>query len=290
MNEVKVLTKKEFRKMQLMQFDMLKEFDRVCRKHNIKYSIFGGTLLGAVRHKGYIPWDDDADIGILREEYEKFRKVAQEMDPKICYFQDHENDPYYRWGYSKIRRTNTRLVRIGQEHIKSKNGFFIDIFPLDDIPKSTFGQMFNDFYCYCLRKILYSEVGKYAANNSIFMRKWYSLLSKISTDSVFKRINKMARKSKNNSKNRVRCLMFPSTGKLYRKNSLKTRYGMPKEWFLDLVEYDFEGSKFYGTKDYDACLTYIYGDYMELPPEDKRDPHSPFSDYSFDITKEEKKK
>lgn len=89
----KELTPKQFRKMQLAQLDMLIDFDRVCRKHDINYVIFTGTLLGAVRHKGFIPWDDDADIGILREDYEKFKKVSSELNPEICYFQNHETDP-----------------------------------------------------------------------------------------------------------------------------------------------------------------------------------------------------
>lgn len=285
MSEIKVLSPEEFRKMQLMQLDMVKELDRVCRKHNIKYTIFGGTLLGAVRHKGYIPWDDDADIAMLREEYEKFKKVAHELDPKICYFQDHETDSNYRWGYAKLRRTNTKYVRIGQEHIKCKTGFFIDIFPMDDIPKTTIGQMINDFYCFCLRKVLYSEVGKYSKNESKFMRFVYNNLSKIPTKKIYNRLDRMSSKSKNNTSNRVRTYLFPSTGKLYRKNPIKLRYGMPKNWFLDLEEYDFEGNKFFGTKDYDDVLTYTYGNYMQLPPEDKRDPHAPVSEYSFNTEK-----
>lgn len=283
MSEIKVLTKKEFRKMQLMQLDMLKEFDRVCRKHNIKYTIFGGTLLGAVRHKGYIPWDDDADVCLLREDYEKFKKVAHELNEEICFFQDHETDPEYRWGYAKLRRTNTKYIRVGQEHIKCKTGFFIDIFPLDDIPKTVIGQILNDIYCCCLRKILYSEVGKFSPNESKFMKLFYKLLSKISVKFVYKRLSKMTSKSRNNSSNLVRCLLFPATGKLYVKNSLKTRYGMPKSWFTDLAEYEFENIKVWGTKDYDAILTYTYKDYMTLPPEDKRDPHAPVSDYSFEV-------
>ena len=103
----KELTPKQFRKMQLTQLDMLVDFDRVCRKHGINYVIFTGTLLGAVRHKGFIPWDDDADIGILREDYEKFKKVSNELNPEICYFQNHETDPEYRWEYGKLRRSNT---------------------------------------------------------------------------------------------------------------------------------------------------------------------------------------
>ena len=74
MGEIKELSPEEFRTMQLLQLDMLVELDRVCRKNDIKYTIFGGTLLGAVRHKGYIPWDDDADVAMLREDYDKFKK------------------------------------------------------------------------------------------------------------------------------------------------------------------------------------------------------------------------
>lgn len=288
MNEVKILSKNEFRKMQLMQLDMLKELDRVCRKHNIKYTIFGGTLLGAIRHKGYIPWDDDADIAMLREDYEKFKKVSGELNSKICYLQDHDTDSEYRWGYSKLRRTNTSYIRVGQEHLKCKTGFFIDIFPMDDIPRLLIGQIINDFHCFCLRKILYAEVGKNDLNNSLFMRKVYSILSKISVEKVYDNFNKITRKSKNCSNNRVRCELFPATGKLYKKNPIRKRYGMPKSWFLDVIEYEFEDTKLFGTKDYDECLEYIYGDYMKLPPEDKRDPHAPVSSYSFDTTKEKK--
>lgn len=281
MGEIKQLTGEEFRKMQLLELDMLKEFDRVCRENDIKYTIFGGTMLGAVRHKGYIPWDDDADIAMLREEYEKFRAVAFQMNPQICYFQDNENDKEYRWGYGKLRRTGTKFVRVGQEHLKCKTGVFVDVFPMDDIPKCLAGQMINNFVCFCLRKTLWSEVGKYDKSNSIFVQKLYGLLSEIPTEKIFAAVKKISRRSNNNSENLVRTLLFPPTGTLYKKNPIKKRYGMPKSVFLDLAEYDFEGIKLFGTKDYDDILKYIYGDYMELPPEDKRDPHSPVSYYEF---------
>lgn len=283
MGEIKELSPEEFRQMQLLQLDMLVELDRVCRENNINYTIFGGTLLGAVRHKGYIPWDDDADVAMLREDYDKFKKITDQLNSEICYFQDHDTDPEYRWGYGKLRRTGTTYVRVGQEHLKCKTGVFIDVFPMDDIPHSTIGQMLNDFYCFCLRKILWSEVGKYSTSEDGIHRLYYKIVSHISPSWVFKRVEKIAEKSRNSSTNRVRTLLFPATGKLYRKreNSLKTRYGMPKEWFLDLQEYEFEGKKLMGTRDYDTILKYIYNDYMKLPSEDKRDPHAPVSSYFF---------
>lgn len=277
--EKKELTSEEFRKMQLVELDMLKELDRVCRKNNINYVIFGGTMLGAVRHKGYIPWDDDADVTMLREDYEKFKKHSNELNKEICYFQDNTTDPNYRWGYGKLRRTGTTYIRVGQEHLKCKTGIFIDVFPMDDIPKSIPMQMLLDFKCFCLRKILWSEVGR--VNQKGFFKLWYTILSRIPASFVYKKIDKYIKRSKNTTKNRVRTLLFPSSGKLYRKNPIKERYGMPKEWFLKREEYDFEGCKFYGTQDYDKVLTYLYGDYMKLPPENEREQHSPFSVIQF---------
>lgn len=279
MSKAKELSPAQFRKMQLTELDMLVEFDRVCRKHNIDYVLFGGSLLGAVRHKGYIPWDDDADIGMLRKDYEKFKKYRNEMNPSICYFQDHETDPEYRWGYGKLRRTGSKYVRVGQEHLKCKTGIFVDVFPMDDIPQSIIGQIFQDWHCYCLRKILWSEVAKY--NEKGFWKAWFSLLSKIPVSVPFSQFRMYERKSRKNSKNRVRCLAFPATGTLYKKNPVSERYGMPKSWFTDRTEYLFEGKKLFSSRDYDTVLKYIYGDYMKIPDAKGREQHSPFSEIKF---------
>lgn len=279
MGKAKVLTTQEIRKMQLLQMDMLAELDRVCRKNHIRYSILSGTLLGAVRHKGYIPWDDDADIAMLRQDYEKFKRVANELNAEICYFQDHDTDPDYRWGYGKLRRTGTVYIRAGQEHIKCRTGVFIDIFPLDDVPKCLLGQMLQDFVCFCMRKILWSEVGK--INGNMLQKIIYRALSHIPVEFIFCITKHMAAKSRNKNSRRVRILLFPSIGKLYVKNKLRERYGMPKKWFRELREYTFEGRKLFGTKDYDAILTYTYGDYMTLPPEEERNQHAQVSYYHF---------
>lgn len=276
-----VFSQEELRKMQLLQLDMLVEFDRVCRKNDISYAITGGTLLGAVRHKGFIPWDDDADVCMFREEYEKFKKVAGQMNPDICFFQDHSTDHGYRWGYGKIRRTGTTYIRSGQEHMKGKTGIFIDVFPLDDVPKGRIGAYLQIFLCYIARKITYSEVGRLQEKG--FWKVWYTLVSKIPVDAAFAIFNMYARRSRSDSPNRVRMLSYGKARWLKDKYSNeKAVLGRPKQWQREVTEYDFEGFRFFGPVEADLFLAKSYGaDYMTPPPPEKRGAHAPCSSYSF---------
>lgn len=274
------LSKEDFRKMQLIELDLLKEFDRVCRLHNISYVITDGTMLGAVRHHGFIPWDDDADICMLREDYERFKKEAmKDLNPDICFFQDNTTDPYYRWGYAKLRRTGTQHIRVGQEHLKCKTGIFIDIMPYDDIPHNLCLQLIQNFYCFCCRKILWSEVAK--KNTSGFKKLWFSLLSHISIETVYDFLSVYTSRSRNSSTNRVRLLLFIPPGREYTKKPLNDRYGMTKKWITERAEYTFEGVPLYGSRDYDGFLKWKFGDYMKLPSEDKRCGHAQVSFISF---------
>lgn len=100
---IKYMNSDELRKMQLIQLELLEEVDRICTKYGISYSVEGGTLLGTVRHKGFIPWDDDVDIAMVRSEYIKFcRACEKELDNAKYFFQTHDTDPEYRWGYAKV--------------------------------------------------------------------------------------------------------------------------------------------------------------------------------------------
>jgi hypothetical protein len=135
------LDDKSLRTLQLIELELLQEVDRICRKCGIHYNIIAGTLLGAVRHGGFIPWDDDADVAMLRGEYERFRDACQtELDTERFYFQDHTVTPGYRWGYGKLRRKDTLFVREHQEHMPYEQGVFIDVFPLDAVPDSRAGR------------------------------------------------------------------------------------------------------------------------------------------------------
>ena len=204
----------DFRRLQLLQLEMLVELDRVCRENNIDYVILAGTQLGAIRHKGYIPWDDDADVAMLREDYERFKSIRTQLNPAICYFQDHTTDAVYRWGYGKLRKPGTVFIRVGQEHIHCQNGVFIDVFPLDDIPKSIPGQMLQDFNCFCLRKICWSEVERVRTTG--LAKRWWTIISKIPVEWVYRRLSHYTKKSQNSSDNFVRILMYKSLGKRYR--------------------------------------------------------------------------
>ena len=158
-------------------FPIVLEIDRICRKNNIPYALCFGSALGIYNYGGFLPWDDDADIGMLREDYDRFKQHLNELDSSICYFQDHDTDPEYRWGYGKLRRTGTKYIRVGQEHLKCKTGIFVDVFPMDDIPLTVPGQILQDWHCFCLRKILWSEVAR--VNTKGFWKIWFTMLSKI---------------------------------------------------------------------------------------------------------------
>jgi lipopolysaccharide cholinephosphotransferase len=255
-----LLSQTDLRRLQMVLLEMLLEVDRVCKKNGIQYTLFMGTLLGAVRHRGFIPWDDDLDIAMTRPEYERFRDACRsDLDQRKFFFQDHTTDPNYRWGYGRIRRINTQFVRLGQEHMKMRTGIFLDIFPLDIVPDFAASRFLHCLYCFVLRKLLYAEAGRKAAKTAI-LRRWYSLLSTIPHRWVFRRLEVLSRARRSSAL--VRILTFPVPGRL--------RFGYVRTWFETLEEIDFEGFKFPCVGDFDAFLQFNYGEYMQLPPLEDR--------------------
>ena len=258
------LDDKLLRQVQLIQLEMLIEVDRICKKCEIKYNIIAGTLLGAVRHGGYIPWDDDADVALLRPEYEKFRNVCKtELDKSRFYFQDYRNTKGYRWGYGKLRRKNTLFLREHQEHMPYEQGIFIDIFPLDGVPDNYFLRSFKNFECFCVRKLLWSKVGKVAECN-FWKRQLYKLLDKVPERGVFRYYQRMIYRAGNKRTRMVRILTFPTPN---------SEYGYYRNWYENSKEITFEGYLFQGIRDYDSYLSFKFGNYMKLPPIEERKTH-----------------
>lgn len=124
----------KLRKLQLCELEILKEFVRICEKFSLRYYLTGGTLLGAVRHQGFIPWDDDIDVAMPREDYDRFAQIApRELDPQYFY-QSPDTDPYYFLSYNKVRKNGTKIYEERFENAGFHKGIFIDIFPLDFCP------------------------------------------------------------------------------------------------------------------------------------------------------------
>lgn len=259
------LNAEQLKSLQKTELEILVEIDRICRKNGIQYSIIGGTLLGAVRHKGFIPWDDDADVVMLRSEYEKFRKVCvKELDSFRFYFQDCNSTQGYRWGYGKLRRKNTLFLREYQEHMPYEQGVFVDIFPVDGVPDNKMLCRLQCGICYCLRKIMWSAVGKNSEENKA-VRLLYQILSWIPLKHVVSLYNIVVRISNRKVTQRIRTLTFPTP---------KNKFGFPRKWYTNTVDIEFENHTLRGLKEAGEYLRFKYGrNYMQLPPEDKRKIH-----------------
>ncbi len=261
------ITPQILRQMQMIQLEILIEIDRICRKHAIPYSIDGGTLLGAVRHKGFIPWDDDIDVIMLRDDYERFfRLYKSELDTKRFFLQERRTDSGYRVGYTRIRRNHTVYRRAGHEHMTYHQGVFIDIFILDNVPNNRILQILHRGACFINRKILWSESGKHIAGNA-FWRGWFAIVSLIPADWAFRSNDTIARLCNRRKTKLIRHNTHPYP------NPKDCGYGIPSELMLSFAELTFEGHSFMAVADYERYLKLLYGDYMTLPPQDKRKPH-----------------
>ena len=254
---------KTLRKIQMVELELLKEADRICRKNDIHYNIIAGTLLGAVRHQGFIPWDDDADIALLREEYERFVEACKrDLDHSKYYFQDHRETEGYRWGYGKLRKKETLFLREYQEEMPYEQGIFIDVFPLDSVSDWKPIRKWQDLKCFLLRKILWSPVGQKAETNGC-KRLVYRLLAKIPEQRAKNMLDRMIASSHRPGK-WVRILMFPTPNQ---------ECGYRREWYEYSDEILFEDHSFIGIRNYDDYLLFKYGDYHVLPPLEKRKIH-----------------
>ncbi len=252
------------RKMQLIELDMLKEVDKICRCNNIAYIIDGGTLLGAVRYNGFIPWDDDIDVRMLRREYERFCEVCEtQLDRKKYFLQTYKTDPGYRWGYARILRNGTFFDREHQEMLTMRRGIFIDIFPCDGMPDKQPYKAFFNFRCYIARKILYSLVGeKYEKN--ILKKIGYKILKFIPKEVAHNELERMTA---------VFCKEETKLVRILGWGAREESEGFLREWFLKTKKIMFEGFEFPAPKDTDGFLRLMFGkDYMMPPPTDQMKP------------------
>lgn len=258
------LTKNELKELQSVQKELIAEVQRICQKNRIHFNMVGGTMLGAIRHEGYIPWDDDADIGFLRTEYEKFREACKkDLNHDKYYMQDLRDTLGYRWGYGKLRKKGTEFVRLNQEFMPYEQGIFIDLMPFDNVPDGMIAKKIHFCICFIFRKFLWSEVGARTENNR-YIKTIYKFMSLIPMKILIRQYQKFIDVGQKQKTKLVRILTFPTP---------KGVYGYDREWYTKLSKYKFDELFLPGAKDYDGYLKVKYGNYMEMPPVEKRKVH-----------------
>ena len=244
----------------LLELDILKYIDMICEENEIHYSLAYGTLLGAIRHKGFIPWDDDIDIFMLREDYDKFINVLSKERNGRYALMSLNNDKNYCYDYAKVVDTSTR-IEMDDIVCNENDGLWVDVFPLDRISRlPIIHKYFIVFFVICNSLSLHFH----------FPRKkrsyiWYPLwmVARIFGPRFFaKIIDALAKIGRNNK------YVGRIGGASIRKN-----YYFKREWCFPITKVSFEGYEFQAFGEYDKLLKFEFGDYMELPPVDKRISH-----------------
>lgn len=248
---------KNMKKVWAVELDLLVKFLEICKKYNIRYFATSGTLLGAVRHKGFIPWDDDIDVAMLREDYEKFIAVAQNELSYPYFLQTPKTDINYFRGHIQLRNSETTgiLSVESESKLPFNQGIFIDIFPLDKMPDSKFirrnylltVKLLNK-YIKAIKKPCYNDFKKELVANILkFSTKIWSEERIVSAyDSLC---------DKYNQKEMAQLSHFSLN--FGEKNCI-----WDVDWYQKTVELQFEFIKLDAPISYDLLLTKIYGDYM----------------------------
>lgn len=253
------------RQAQFVLLRMFKIIDYICRKHDIKYWMCSGTLLGAVRHKGFIPWDDDLDICMLREDYERFVKIAVDEFPADMMLQTRDTDPNYHYLPlpCKVRDKKSFVLSPGYMDDKSEKGLYIDIFPADryhtNFPAfqmEKFLKSYNMFICKCLDSVDFKDESVTRRILSYFHPVFHILVV-----NYLKLAKRLIRRNKKLGMNCYIGHGFDTMWKRFFKY----------DDIYPLIEIQFENARFFAPHSPDVYLTTLYGpDYMTPPPEEKR--------------------
>lgn len=256
-----------------VDLDIVKNVVDICERHNLKYFMLGGTMLGAIRHKGFIPWDDDIDLGMPRKDYEKFLEFAKEELAHYLKLVNYRTDPNYHYYITRILDTETVVEeeRIGNDNEKYTNAS-IDIFPIDGTPNNKILRklyFFRVLYHRALMSLCYKDSidRKRPRGKAEKILLWIMEripVEKMTTPYKQKcKIDKLLRKQKVEGSKYIGNIM----------GAYRTKEIVPAEFYGKGKMYQFENIQLRGMELADEYLTYTYGDYMKLPPVEKRKTH-----------------
>lgn len=274
-NKNKDNQKYNLKEIQKVELEILIKFDKICRENNLTYSLDGGTALGAVRHGGFIPWDDDIDVNMPRDDYDVFMAIGQEQLGDKYFLQNRATDPNSPFTFAKIRKNGTTFLEWNKRNIKMHHGIFIDIFPFDVIPRELKGRKKYVERCFKLNDMLIKRVTPDRSSHNDGSIKWilgaiirriiYYILHIIPKTIIEYVIDKEFTKYKDLGLEGNDCI----------SHSYAMQTIFPSEVLYPPREILFEGHNFYAPADCERYLTMVYGDYMKVPPEEERVGHRP---------------
>ena len=258
------------RKAQLIEHELLKKFREICTAEGMRYYLLGGTALGAKRHKGFIPWDDDIDVGLLREDYDRFVTVAPQYLQEGQLVEHYSLDESYQDYTMKLSDARVRFVtRCG--NIQENHHVWIDIFPLDGSPNNRFMRWLHfrrlDFFRMLL---VFHYIAKYSADNE--HPAWRNALIVLAQHVPIGRLIRPTRMKKALDREFRRYKVAGSDLVGNYLGAYHEREFLPLADYGEGTEVEFEGENYIAPKNLDGYLTNLYGDYMKYPPLEKRVP------------------
>lgn len=263
--------------IQKKAFELLELFVGICEKWNIDYYLVCGSALGAVKYQGFIPWDDDIDVAMLRKDYVRFLEIAPKELPDWCFLQNYTTDYAYPRIGTKLRNSNTTFMEIGVEHLPIHHGIYIDIFPLDGHPEYVLEKISFEikkklylWQCFC--GLSGHESMRVSVRNKVFRMLGYHKR----TQRTLKKLESLYT-SYVPEKSDLWCNYGNSTDR--KEYAPRWHYGAGT-WAA------FEGLRVRIPEQYDAYLTQKYGNWREDPPKEKQisNHHYKFCDVSIPYT------
>lgn len=240
------------------EIEILNYVVSICEENNIEYYLDYGTLLGAIRHQGFIPWDDDIDISIPRKDYEKFLSICKNKNSQKFFLQTYDSDKEYYQYYAKMRNTNTTFIEKDMQYLKFNQGIYIDIFPIDSFQSKNTLQYIKLIVAVTINKICTFVKNPYAYVPYRIAKVIKFIFKPIRASFLNRLIENLLRNNKQSN-------YFYTLGNGYNFKKIIT-----KDILLEKEKHVFEQNKYQIPKRYDEYLTLIYGNYMSLPPEEKR--------------------